>query len=641
MSDPTTRGASTHAPGTPRPRLVPTRGRRRLGALLTAMALGAGTIAAAPPARAASPGFCADGTQPYVPVSEARGWTGGESVTGLTVAKGTTPEGFTGTYIGFIADALGKGRDLLLFRLSNPTIDGTNGLKPAGVWAGMSGSPVYSSDGRLIGAVSYSLNGDNLPIAGVTPAEYMKSIGSTGVESAARVRLTTANVKTTAAGDRVAGLSLPQRSLTQIKTVNVAGRAGVRQNALANRTLARTPRTAAAADLLRSNSFKPATAGTSSAISKNLVPGGNIVITFASGDLDVGAAGTVTAICGNTVWALGHPLLQLGKTSMLMSNASVATVVPDSTGVDSSFKQVSEIGEPIGMITQDRMAGVRGTVGAISAYPMTVKVQNPAGKQIAAYATQIPDQEVGAPAAALLTAQAAVDQLDQVGAGTGKITWTINYRRANGATGKFTNSQVVSDLYYFPDEIGTPAADDIWTIFDQRYENVSVTGVSITLKLLSADAVAYEVGKVQRLNKSKWTNLSGSTLKPGTGYSLRNVYRKTVNGRPAGSVNGPAFSVKLSSSARVKGSLKVSGLGSDGSCDDLGECAEWGNAAADSSNEFDILIGLLDAKPSNDRVRGKLAYKLKKGTSTRNFSWTGPGLTTGSTAATFAIAKKK
>ena len=84
---------------------------------------------------------------------------------------------------------MGKGKDLLLFQLSSPVIDGTGGLKPAGIWAGMSGSPVYSSDGALIGAVSYSLNYDNLPVAGVTPAEYMKTIGSTLADAPVTVRV--------------------------------------------------------------------------------------------------------------------------------------------------------------------------------------------------------------------------------------------------------------------------------------------------------------------------------------------------------------------------------------------------------------------------------------------------------------------
>lgn len=647
MIDPTEEGrrtaAAPGAPTTPRPRLSTRRRTSRLGALLTATALGVGMVAAAPvapSALAASPGFCTDGTQPYVPVSEARAWVGGESVTGLSVSKGTTPEGFTGSYIGFIDDALGKDKDLLLFRLSNPTIDGTNGLKPAGIWAGMSGSPVYASDGRLIGAVAYSLNYDNLPIAGVTPAEYMKNIGNTGLEQVARVPLTKGNLKTTTAGAKVAGASLNGSALTPVKTVNVAGPAGTKQNAFANRTLARTPKTASAAELLRSRTFQPAAAQSTSGVTEPLVAGGNIAVTLTSGDLVVGSIGTVTAICGNTVWAFGHPMTLGGKVSLLMSNASAAMVVPDGTGWVGSYKEVSEIGAPIGMINQDRNAGIRGTIGAVSSFPVTVNVQNPSGKQIASYATKVADQDNAAPAVATLTGQAAFEQLDQVGAGTGKVTWTISYRRANGATGTFTNSQIVSDRSYFPDEIGTPPAEDAWAITSQGFENATITGISVTLKLLSAEAVSYQVKQVQRLNKSKWSALDGSKLKPNTSYSLRNVYQKTSNGKPAGTVNGPAYTIKLSKSAKSKGTMKVSSLAAEQGCDPNGSCAEWGSVAESISEDFDMLVMLLDSQESNDRVLGKLNYKLKKGSSTRNFAWTGPGLMAGSTTAAFTIAKK-
>ena len=54
----------------------------------------------------------------------------------------------------------------------------------------------------------------DLPIAGVTPAEYMKNIGNTGLEQVARVPLTKGNLKTTTAGAKVAGASLNGSALT-------------------------------------------------------------------------------------------------------------------------------------------------------------------------------------------------------------------------------------------------------------------------------------------------------------------------------------------------------------------------------------------------------------------------------------------
>lgn len=636
MADPTDAGRhDASAPHQSRPKAWS----RRVGAILLAGALGLGMTAAATPAQAASPGFCSDGSQPYVPVSEARAWTAGHAVTGKTVSQGTDPEGFTGSYVGYIADALGKGKDLLLFRLSNPTIDGSNGIKGAGIWAGMSGSPVYDGDGRLIGAVAYSLNAENLPIAGVTPAEYMKTIGTTAVSTTAKlVRTTAANAKVSAAGTRVAGTSLTGAQLSQVKTVNVAGPAGTKQNAFTNRTLARTPGSAGAASLLRSHSFMAAPQQVTSA--KPLVAGGNIAVTFTSGDLITGSIGTVTAICGNTVWAFGHPMNLDGKTSLLLTNASIALVVPDGAGLVGSYKQVSEIYAPVGMITEDRNAGIRGTIGAVTGFPLTVNVQNPQGKQVQSYVAKVAYPDVSASAVALLTGQAALEQLDQYGAGTGELNWTISFKRGNGKTGKFSNSQVISDRSAFPDEIGAPPANDVWALTQQNYENVTITGVSVTLKLLSADALSYRVSKVERLSNGTWSNLAGSKLKAGSSYTLRPVFQVIRNDKPAGTQAGTKFSIKLSKSARTKGSMKVAAVNDSDSCvveDDELVCEEWD--PSELAGDFDELIALLDAQPSNAALSGKLTYKLTKGSKTSGYSWKGPGVMLGSSTAGFTIKK--
>ena len=64
-------------------------------------------------------------------------------VHGLTVTKGTTPAPFTGTFEGVLQDGIAPGVDLILADLHSATID------KVGIWAGMSGSPVYDTHGAL------------------------------------------------------------------------------------------------------------------------------------------------------------------------------------------------------------------------------------------------------------------------------------------------------------------------------------------------------------------------------------------------------------------------------------------------------------------------------------------------------------
>src|SRR5262245_45441690 len=101
---------------------------------------------------------------PIMPITEVR--PGMEGV-GRTVFEGTKLEEFEVHIVGVLNNVIGPSRDLIIARLEGGPLANT------GVIAGMSGSPVYV-DGRLIGAVSYSLGQfSKEPIAGITPIGEM------------------------------------------------------------------------------------------------------------------------------------------------------------------------------------------------------------------------------------------------------------------------------------------------------------------------------------------------------------------------------------------------------------------------------------------------------------------------------------
>src|SRR5688572_7751109 len=86
---------------------------------------------------------------------------------GRTVFEGDRLDEFKVHIIGVLRNVIGPRRDLILARLEGGPLANT------GVIAGMSGSPVYI-DGRLVGAVSYSLGAfSKEPIAGITPIAEM------------------------------------------------------------------------------------------------------------------------------------------------------------------------------------------------------------------------------------------------------------------------------------------------------------------------------------------------------------------------------------------------------------------------------------------------------------------------------------
>src|SRR5262245_59131711 len=121
---------------------------------LSALLLGAGLFALSS-LRAATP---------QMGVSEIRPGLVG---TGQTVFDRAHVEEFKAHILGVIENVIGPQRNLILARLEGGPLANT------GVIAGMSGSPVYV-DGRLIGAVSYSLGSfSKEPIAGITPIAEM------------------------------------------------------------------------------------------------------------------------------------------------------------------------------------------------------------------------------------------------------------------------------------------------------------------------------------------------------------------------------------------------------------------------------------------------------------------------------------
>lgn len=607
----------------------------------------------APPAQAApaSTVFCADGVNDLelVPQDEVTS-TFDETtpVTGLTVVKGTTPVRFTGTYVGNVAgglgeDATGKGVDMLLFELSGAGID--SGPIKAGIWSGMSGSPVYAQDGRLIGAVAYGLSAANTPLAGVTPAAYMKEVGTDKLQGApARVRLAAKDLD---GASRRTKASAAGASLTQLKAVKIIA-GGQKANALANRTQARVPAHSPSARSARAGGF--AAVGSPASIADPLVPGGNIAVGYSTGDLFSGGVGTVTAICGSTVWAFGHPLDFAGATSLSMHNASAATIARDDTGVTGSYKQVSRVGQQIGTITEDGYGAIRGTVGLIRGFPATTTVKNAQGKVLDTYTGRVVDPKM-ATNAALAPAMAAVNLLDNAGTGTARLSWKIEYRLRGGRTGELRNSQVYAGDGELADALAGDLGEDIASIAFTDLADATITRVTSTLTLLDRRAIEYRaVGGQVRIGQ-KWVTLRGKTLRRNRTYSVRPLYRQYVDGKPKSLVPGARSTFRMGRLAARRGSVTFSARGASSSmeCIDIGGqkvCMDFDEEEEDDEEEyrtFGELIAARDALVPADRAQTVAQWtwrgRASKGTSKRRANTVAPGVVSGEYKATFRIKR--
>src|SRR5947209_1947649 len=92
-----------------------------------------------------------------------------------TVFAGSEPQEFALEILGVLPGFTGPRQSTILAKLSGPGVDRT------GVFAGMSGSPVFIDD-RLVGAIAYSFPFSKEPICGITPIKQMIDIFEQGSE---------------------------------------------------------------------------------------------------------------------------------------------------------------------------------------------------------------------------------------------------------------------------------------------------------------------------------------------------------------------------------------------------------------------------------------------------------------------------
>ena len=275
---------------------------------------------------------------------------------GKTVFEGVTVEEFNVEILGVIGK-IRPGRNLILSRLSGDKIERT------GVFAGMSGSPVYI-EGKLLGAVAFAFPFSKEPITGITPIQEMVGIFQ-GEPETIKSWAPRANLKNKLQAFGLGQKFDPPPKLPSISVdlVNTKLKGTLAPIAAPLNLTGVEPR---ASKKFHSDFNKlglvPISGITSVAPdfeSVPVIPGSTITAHLVTGDLEVSAAGTITSIDGNRIYAFGHPFLGLGFTSMPMSIGSVITVIPSIF----SSQKVTAVNSPIGSIRQDRDTGILGLRG--------------------------------------------------------------------------------------------------------------------------------------------------------------------------------------------------------------------------------------------------------------------------------------
>jgi len=298
---------------------------------------------------------------------------------GKTVVAGDIISEFAAEVLGVI-DEPGDQSDFIVVRVSGEAIG-----RSGGIAQGMSGSPVYV-EGKLIGALSRaaSWSKELTPIGLVTPIQEMLGI------------LETVNGRPLAAGPA------PEAVLAGVRVQEIDGPPAVGLLQAAPDTVFAYPVTtpllvsglsARALDVLMNGAdsrsvpsgllreFLPAGIGPSahglSSFGLSLLPvaggagkggssnapaleaGSAIGVALVTGDLSIGALGTLTFREGDALIGFGHPFLSGGAEAFPLTTAHVYDTIK---AYDASFK-LGSLGDPVGVILEDGLAGIGGRVG--------------------------------------------------------------------------------------------------------------------------------------------------------------------------------------------------------------------------------------------------------------------------------------
>lgn len=341
----------------------------------------------------------------FIPLKDIRP---GMKGVGKTVFAGARIEDFQVEILG-ILENIGPKQSLILARLSGGPLART------GVMQGMSGSPVYI-DGRLAGALAMGFAFSKEPIAAIRPIEDMLRLETAGPRPPVRLAgpagpgakltvLLPAREEVLAAGERMVDIATP------------ISFGGFTRNTIEHfgpqlRSLGLEPRQGI------SGGGRPQT---SSGPPGTIEPGAMITVQLISGDMSVGADGTVTYVDGNRILAFGHRFLSVGSTALPFSRAEVLTLLPN---LASSFK-ISSARDWLGTITQDRSTGVAGEVGRPAGMiPVSISVTNreTASPAPVRYDLQVVNDRLLSPFLLQMAVFSAIDATERT---TGESSYTI------------------------------------------------------------------------------------------------------------------------------------------------------------------------------------------------------------------------
>lgn len=394
-----------------------------------------------------------------------------------------------------LRNVLAPKRSLILARLEGGP------LAKTGVIAGMSGSPVYI-DGRLVGAVSYSLGQFSTePIAGITPiAEIIDAtaMSASALPASRPVALSfpftsreLIAVWSRNLGHAATFVSDASQALVLSGAGSEMSRMGAMLRPIAVPMVASgfsasvlDPMSAAfsAGGFLPVSGEGQAPVAATARPSRTLAPGDAIGVGLLTGDFELGATGTVTHVDGNRVYAFGHPLYNLGPTEFPMMTAEVQVVLPSLM----QSSKLASMGPVVGTLQQDRATAIAGTLGpGPSMIPVTITLNSNRGPSRSFSFGVVRDLSF----TPLLTYLAVANVLTSYERGAGPAAFSVR----GSATIRSQDSIAFEDIFTGDQPAGAASAyvaGPITALLKNAEEPVNVERIDLTIDAVEVDKSA-------------------------------------------------------------------------------------------------------------------------------------------------------
>ena len=306
----------------------------------------------------------AEAADPIMPLSQVQA---GMRCTGASVIRGTEVRTFDAEVVDVVDGDPAQIGPRILVALSGPAIDAT------GVGPGFSGSPITCPDAagvpRVIGAISESIGEYGGKVVLATPIEAM--LANPSNPPVARPAGKAASRHPGEAAPRHANKPASPRAAAAIRRMR---REGTKPLVGPITISGVAPQLGRAIEATGKRLGRPIIAVPAGPLGtfpvQTLQPGSAVSVGYSTGDLRLGAVGTVAYTDGPNVWSFGHSFESAGARTLLLQDAYIYRVIndPNASLTGGSYK-FGVAGHDVGTLSNDAFSAVVGTVGALP--PMT------------------------------------------------------------------------------------------------------------------------------------------------------------------------------------------------------------------------------------------------------------------------------